>query len=242
MRVLWLSLVILVVDQLTKVWVVQTFDPGLSVPVLGDWLKFTFTTNPGMAFGMELGSKLFLSLFSIVATVAIGVYLWVIREAPLGYRLALAAIIGGAMGNVIDRTFYGVIYGYAPLFYGEVVDFIHVDVYRGVLDLPLLGERFVALFPIWNVADRGITLGVVAILLLQGRFQRAMEAREKEKQTASDRGTEPITDPEPVAAPDLVADPEPVGGMDRPIGTSRTAPGPDAELPAKESRRPDATV
>lgn len=221
MRVLWLSLAILVVDQLTKIWVVQTLDPGFSVPILGDWLKFTFTTNPGMAFGMELGSKLFLSLFSIVATVAIGVYLWFIRAAPLGYRLALAAIIGGAMGNVIDRTFYGAVYGYAPLFYGEVVDFIHVDVYRGVLDLPLLGERFVALFPIWNVADMGITLGVVAILLLQGRFQRAMEAREKEKQTAS--GTVPASGAEPVAA-------------------ERTSGPQPHDPPAEEPRRPDATV
>jgi signal peptidase II len=205
MRVLWVSLAILVVDQLTKVWVVATMVPGQSIPLVGSLLRFTYTTNPGMAFGMEVGPKLFLSLFSIVATVAIVVYLWYVRTGPWGYRLALAAIVGGAAGNVIDRTFYGVFYGYAPLFYGEVVDFIHVDLWRGYVDLPVLGTTFVPLFPIWNVADMAIVLGVGAIILFQRYFHRQMAAQER------------LPHPEPAAAAPAplaeppAADPPPVG-------------------------------
>jgi len=179
MRVLWFSFILLAVDQATKVVVKLTMFPGQSIPIIGDVLKFTFTTNPGMAFGLEIGPKLFLSLFSIVATVAIIGYLWVVRDGPLGYRLALAGIIGGAMGNVIDRTFYGVFYGYGPLFYGEVVDFIHIDLWRGVLDIPLLGPTFIPLFPIWNVADMAIVIGVAVIILFQRRFQESMAARHR---------------------------------------------------------------
>jgi signal peptidase II len=176
MRVLWVSLAILVVDQLTKVWVVQTMFPGQSIPVLGDWFKLTYTTNPGIAFGLEVGPKLALSLFSVVATMAIVAYLWYVRSGPLGYRIALATIIGGAMGNVIDRTFYGLVMPGqdAPLFFGEVVDFIHFDIWRGMVDLPLVGSVYVPLFPIWNVADMAIVLGVATIIIFQSRFHAEM--------------------------------------------------------------------
>lgn len=185
MRVLWVSLALLVVDQATKVLVVARMLPGQQIPLLGDWLKLTYTTNPGMAFGLTLGSKLFLTLFSVAATVLIVAYLWMVRTGPLGYRLALATIIGGASGNVIDRVFYGRIYDYAPLFYGEVVDFIHVDLWRGFLEVPLLGARYVTLFPIWNVADMAIVVGVASVILLQHRFHRQMEAERLAARTAA---------------------------------------------------------
>lgn len=177
MRVLWFSLALLALDQASKQLVVMTMTPGQSIPVIGDLLRFTYTTNPGMAFGLEVGPKLFLTLFSIAATIGIIVYMWYVRSGPIGYRMALAGIVGGAMGNVIDRTFYGVIYGYAPLFHGEVVDFIHIDLWRGVVDVPLLGPMFIPLFPIWNVADMAIVIGVAVIILFQGRFQRQMAAQ-----------------------------------------------------------------
>ncbi len=175
MRVLWFSLALLILDQCTKVLVKLTMVPGQQIPVIGDLFKLTFTTNPGMAFGLEIGPKLFLSLFSIAATIALIGYLWMVRTAPLGYRMGLAAIIGGAMGNVIDRTFYGVIFDYAPLFRGEVVDFIHIDLWRGVVDLPLFGPTFIPLFPIWNVADMAIVIGVAAVILLQHTYHRRLE-------------------------------------------------------------------
>lgn len=206
MRVLWVSLAILVVDQLTKAWVAATMFPGQSIPLVGSVLKLTYTTNPGMAFGMEVGPKLFLTLFSIVATAAITGYLWAVRTAPWGYRLALAAVIGGALGNVIDRTFYGVIYGYAPLFYGEVVDFIHVNLFYGTVNVPVLGPTFLPLFPIWNVADMAIVLGVAAIIVGQRHFHRQMAAEEQARRAEPAPAAAPLAEPPPPAAP-LPADP-----------------------------------
>jgi signal peptidase II len=209
MRLLWVSFFLVVVDQLTKQWVHATMLPGESIPILGDVLRLTYTTNPGMAFGLTLGSKLFLTLFSILATVMIGVYLWYVRKGPWGYRLALALIIGGAVGNVIDRTFYGVIYGYGPLFYGEVVDFIHVDLWRGVVAewVPFFGGNYLSLFPIWNVADMAIVVGVAAIILFQKRFHEGLVATQTDQ---------PASHPVP-----------PTGGYD---GNGRTAPADGAPV------------
>lgn len=180
MRVLWVSLLVVVADQLTKVWVKLTMTPQSSIPVVGDLFRITFTENPGMAFGLSLGSKLFLTVFSIVATALIAVYLWHVRSGPWGYRLSLALILGGALGNIIDRVFYGAIwgecypgYGYR-LFYGCVVDFIHFDLWRGVVPegVPLLGGRYFAIFPIGNIADLAIIAGVAAIIIFQRRFHQ----------------------------------------------------------------------
>jgi signal peptidase II len=181
MRVLWVTLFVVVVDQLTKVWVKLTMLPQESVPVVGRVFRFTFTENPGMAFGLSLGSKLFLTVFSIVATVLIAAYLWHVRRGPAGYRLSLALILGGALGNIVDRVFYGAIWGECTgpgsrLLYGCVVDFIHVDLWRGFVPdaVPLLGGRYVAVFPIGNIADLAIIAGVAAIILFQRRFHEAM--------------------------------------------------------------------
>ena len=188
MRVLWVSLAILFVDQVTKQIVHATMVPGQSIPLLGDLLKLTYTTNPGMAFGMTIGSKLFLTLFSIIATFLIVLYLWNVRRGPLGYRLSLALIVGGALGNIIDRTFYGVLGisgdGTGALFHGEVVDFIHVDLWRGIVAdwVPFWGGEFMALFPIWNVADMAIVVGVAAIIVFQKRFHEGLEQSRVEQE------------------------------------------------------------
>ncbi len=181
MRVLWATFVLVVVDQITKLVVKYNMEIGESIPVVGRLFRFTFTENPGMAFGLTVGSKLFLTLFSIVATVLIFVYLRRVAWAPFGYRMALALVLGGALGNVIDRVFYGVAFGECPpsppdsyrLFYGCVVDFLHLDVYQG----QVFG-RNVALFPIGNIADVAIIVGVVLILVTQSRFHEAVQARE----------------------------------------------------------------
>jgi len=199
MRVLWATFALVVVDQITKLVVKYNMELGESIPVVGQLFRFTFTENPGMAFGLTVGSKLFLTLFSIAATVLIFVYLRRVRWAPFGYRMALALVLGGALGNVIDRVFYGVAFGECPpsppdsyrLFYGCVVDFIHFDVYQG----QIFG-RNVALFPIGNIADVAIIAGVVLILLTQGHFHEAMQAREAPA-TAPD--PEPATEPSPEA-------------------------------------------
>jgi signal peptidase II len=193
MRVLWIALAVVVADQLSKLWVRTSMLPYESIPIVGDLFRFTFTENPGMAFGLSLGSKLFLTLFSIVATALIGYYLWHVRRAPAAYRVALALVLGGAFGNIIDRTFYGLVWGYGPLFYGNVVDFIHLDL--SVLFpggawpawLPLLGGRHVALFPIGNVADLAIIGGIATILLTQKKAQAAMQPAGGEGEEGEER-------------------------------------------------------
>ena len=201
MRVLWVTFFLVIADQATKLIVKYNMALGESIPVVGRLFRFTFTENPGMAFGLTVGSKLFLTLFSVLATVLILVYLWRVKWAPFGYRLALALVLGGALGNVIDRVFYGVAFGEcypsppgsARLFYGCVVDFLHLDVFRGeVFGKPL------ALFPIGNIADVAIIAGVVLILVTQGRFHEAAVERE----AAAGPAPEPsdyAADPPPVA-------------------------------------------
>lgn len=183
MRVLWLTGVILALDQATKMLVVQTMYRSQSIPLIGDWLSLTYTENPGMAFGITFGPKSLITYFSIFATAVILFYLISIRKGYAPYRTSLALVLGGALGNIVDRVFYGaLIYG-EPFFQGRVVDFIHVNVWRGYLpeSIPLLGGKYIALFPIWNVADMSIVVGVVGILVFQKAFhsrQARAEAKE----------------------------------------------------------------
>ncbi|MBM2841168.1 MAG: lspA [Bacteroidetes bacterium] len=172
MRVLILSAIIVITDQLSKLWVkgfslpwfdvsVEGMRYGSSRPLLGDFLRLTYIENPGMAFGIDIGGKLFFSLFSILASAAILFYLYKAREESLGLRLSLAMILGGAIGNLIDRVFYGVIFGTAPLFYGKVVDFFDFDFFN----IDFLGYHL-SRWPVFNVADAAVTIGVVMLLFL----------------------------------------------------------------------------
>ncbi len=185
MRVLYLTFFVVVFDQLTKLLVKGFSIPflnidlsgmryGQSFNIIGEFVKFTFVENPGMAFGIDVGetSKLLLSLFSIVASVGILIYLYKLREQKLIFRIALALILGGAIGNMIDRTFYGMFYGYSPIFYGRVVDFINVDFF----DFSLFGRTYDR-WPIFNIADSAVTIGVVLMLI----FQRPHEEEKSEE-------------------------------------------------------------
>ena len=176
MHVLWITLVALIIDQITKLIVLDRMNVGQSIPVLGDWLKLTFTENPGMAFGITFGPRGLVTILSITATILIFGYLFSVRKSYLPYRLSIAFILGGALGNIIDRVFYGSLFYNGSLFTGKVVDFIHVNVWRGYLPdwMPFIGGNYVALFPIWNVADMAIVAGVVGILFFQGRFQEEL--------------------------------------------------------------------
>jgi signal peptidase II len=179
-RVLLVSLVIVIADQFTK-FLVKGFEaPALGLswtgmayassrPVLGDFVRLTYIENPGMAFGIDVGGKLFFSLFSIAASVAIVAYLYAARGERFAFRFSLALILGGALGNLIDRVFYGVIFREAPLFYGKVVDFIDVDFF----DINLFGYQ-ITRWPVFNVADAAVTCGVVLLLL----FHRSVRAGE----------------------------------------------------------------
>ncbi|MGE5365480.1 MAG: signal peptidase II [Bacteroidota bacterium] len=198
MRVLYVSLVIVLIDQITKLFVKGFSIPFLNInvrglnyaerhDVIGSFFRITFVENPGMAFGIDpgLSSKLFLSLFSVVASVAIIYYLFRIQKENIKLRLSLALILGGAVGNLIDRVFYGVFYGYAPLFYGKVVDFLDLDFF----DISVFGYVYDR-WPIFNVADMAVSIGVVMLIIFSNKQQE-----EKSPAQVTDGGSDsqPLT-------------------------------------------------
>ncbi|NUN68441.1 MAG: signal peptidase II [Bacteroidetes bacterium] len=188
MRVLFVTFFIVIADQITKFMIkglevpslgisLKGMQLGTSIPVAGDFLRITFIENPGMAFGIEVvDGKLFLTLFSIVASIGIFFYLYLLRREKLLFRLSLALILGGAIGNLIDRTFYGVIYGESALFHGKVVDFIDVD----FINIDLWGFTLQR-FWVFNIADAAVSVGVLMMLL----FHRSFVDQEQEAAAAA---------------------------------------------------------
>lgn len=158
-----------------------------SIEVIGDFFKITFVENPGMAFGIDVsdGSKLFLSLFSLVASIGILIYLYKLRNEKFVIRFSLALILAGAIGNLIDRTFYGMIYDYSPIFYGKVVDFFNVDFW----DFTIFGRTYER-WPIFNIADAAVTVGVVLLII----FHREPVGSDKENKSIEDEKTGIETD------------------------------------------------
>ncbi|HLA69784.1 MAG TPA: signal peptidase II [Bacteroidota bacterium] len=181
MRILYVTGAIVVADQIAKLLVkgfsipfLDFYHPGVplgsSTAVFGDFVRLTFIENPGMAFGIDLGGKLFLTIFSLFASVGIFVYLFRIKEEAFVIRLSLAMILGGAIGNLIDRVFYGVIFGEAPLFHGKVVDYVDIDFFN----IDFLGFH-ISRWPVFNVADAAVSLGVIVLLIFHRKFSREDE-------------------------------------------------------------------
>ncbi len=110
--------------------------------------------------------KLLISIFSVVASFALITYLYFVRHHYLSMRVALAFILGGAVGNMIDRMFYGVFYGYGPLFYGKVVDFFDFDFFN----VTILGRSYDR-WPIFNIADAAVTIGVLVMIIFYRKHQ-----------------------------------------------------------------------
>jgi len=187
---LLITLVVIILDQTTKLGVYFTMERGEEFAVLGDWFKIHYTLNPGMAFGLTLDSKygkLILSSFRIVATIGIATYLYylVSKKAHRGFAFSIALILAGALGNVLDSIFYGVFlednllnaYGEplivpTPWLHGQVIDMIYVDIWAGNLPewLPFIGGDYYAFWPIFNIADSSIFVGVSIILIWQKTF------------------------------------------------------------------------
>lgn len=191
-----ITLLIIAIDQAVKLIVHYQMDFGTAgqVKVFGDWFKLHYTTNPGMAFGMELGSeygKFLLTSFRLVAMFGIGYYLFHIinKKAHPGYIVCIALILGGAVGNLIDSVFYGVWLNNAPFnastpwFHGQVVDMFYIDIWEGFIPewVPLWGGSYTALWPIFNVADASIFVGVAIILMFQKRFFDEGESEQEQE-------------------------------------------------------------
>ncbi len=192
MRIFLIALFVVGVDQFTKWLVLQTMHRHQSIPLVGDWLRFTFTENPGMAFGIQVGPPGTVALLALAATGLVVFYLIQVRHGYWPYRASLALILGGAIGNIIDRVFYGVWLGYGEWFTGRVVDFIHVNLWQGFVPsgIPFLGGRYVELFPIWNVADMAIVLGVVGVLVFHNTFYEDMMMQQNKDASPNPPGAE----------------------------------------------------
>lgn len=191
----WLVIfLVLTIDQVSKILVKTNMTLGQSIPMLGDWFILHFTENAGMAFGFEFAGeygKLMLSIFRLVAVVFIGIYLYrmVKQGAHTGLIACVSLIMAGALGNIIDSVFYGVIFsesffhkaaeafpeagGYASLLHGKVVDMLYFPIIKTTLPIwvPFRGgEEFIFFRPVFNMADSAITTGVFVLLVFQRRF------------------------------------------------------------------------
>ena len=188
MKVLFFTLAVLITDQLSKFYIKGIKIPflnldlegmyiGESISILGEFFKITFIENPGMAFGFNPGSdfKLWVSLFSLVASIGLLVYLYLAREKSLSLRIAIAMILGGAIGNLIDRMFYGLIYDYAPMFYGKVVDFFDFDFFN----FTILGRDYDR-WPIFNIADASVSVGVLILIFFYRHHSKVEPDKDEE--------------------------------------------------------------
>jgi signal peptidase II len=202
-------LAVLLIDQVIKIWVKTSMTLHESIHVT-DWFYITFIENNGMAFGMQLGSKIILSLFRVIAISALGYYIWVEvkRQAKIGYIVCLSLVLAGAVGNLIDCMFYGLMFnasspyylsyfvpfgtGYAPFLMGKVVDMFYFPLIETEWPtwMPFVGgEHFVFFSPVFNFADSCISVSVVWLLLFYRQeiskmsFSRAVaKSKDQEEQ------------------------------------------------------------
>jgi signal peptidase II len=184
-KYLGLALLIILIDQSVKLLVHFNMPMGElgEIKILGDFFKLHYTLNPGMAFGVELGSaygKLFLTGFRLLAMggIVYWLYLLISQNAPTGLLICLSMILGGAVGNLVDSIFYGIWLNNAPFdavspwFHGQVIDMFYLDLWKGYLPnwFPVMGGEWYSLWPIFNVADASIFVGIFTILIFQNKF------------------------------------------------------------------------
>lgn len=202
-------LLVIILDQALKIWIKTHFYLGEEY-VITSWFRLYFIENNGMAFGMELGSKLFLSVFRIFLAIGLIWYLWKLRTnttVKTGYVVCVALITAGAIGNIIDCMLYGLIFnnpippqvatlfppegGYATLFHGRVVDMLYFPLFSFTWPqwMPWVGgEHFLFFQPVFNLADAAISVGIILVLLFYTRFlaEPTLKALEADSETPSD--------------------------------------------------------
>lgn len=174
-----LGVLLVVIDQVIKVLVKTNMSIGESIHVFGDWFQIYYIENEGMAFGMKFGGAVGKFLLSLFRIVLFGFLVWWINrllkkgDTPFGVTVGLTMITAGAMGNIIDCFFYGLIWDYAPFMFGHVVDMFYFPIIDTVFPdwFPLIGGhpfRFFA--PVFNFADSCVTCGALYLLFFQFKF------------------------------------------------------------------------
>ena len=181
---------VLVIDQIIKIWVKTNMYWHESIKIT-DWFYIYFTENNGMAFGMEIFNKIFLTGFRIIAAIAITWLLrqYVKKDYKTGFLVCVSLILAGAIGNIIDCVFYGEIFsesthsliaqfvpigeGYSDWFYGKVVDMFYFPLIETNWPewMPFVGgKHFIFFSPIFNFADAAISCGIIALILFYGKY------------------------------------------------------------------------
>ena len=200
--VLTVSLV-LIIDQISKVWIKTNMYMYQDLIVFRDWFIIKFIENNGMAFGLDLPGdygKLLLTIFRMIAAIGIIYYLRILirQKAHSGLIITISLVLAGAIGNIIDSAFYGMIFtestpyskavlfppegGYSSFLHGKVVDMLYFPVLRGTWPewIPFKGGHSFEFFrPIFNIADSAITVGVITIMIFQKRFFKVQVKEEK---------------------------------------------------------------
>ena len=200
------AVLLVLADQISKIWVKTNMTIGESISVFGDWFQILFVENPGMAFGMAFGGDIGKYLLTGLRLVLFVIMLLWIRkltkkeETPMGVLIGLTAIMIGALGNIIDCMFYGEIFsqstatqvsefvplgtGYGSFMLGRVVDMLYFPIVDLVLPdwFPFnAGERFIFFRPIFNIADSCISVGALYLLIFHWKFISKEMANERKK-------------------------------------------------------------
>ncbi len=187
--------IVLLIDQISKFWVKLSMTIGESIPVLGDWFQIYFIENNGMAFGWELGAefgKIALGVFRIIAVALFFYLLYYLskKKIKFGPLFGISLITAGALGNIIDGMFYGMIFsestfmqvatlfpdggGYAGFMQGKVVDMLYFPLFTFPEWMPLVGGQ-IFFSPIFNIADSAITIGFLYLLIFQWNFLKNID-------------------------------------------------------------------
>ncbi len=207
-RFFLIALGVIIIDQTSKLLVHEYMYLHQEINVIGDWFRLHYLLNPGMAFGIRWNNefgKLALTSFRIAAMLGIGYYLFKAarKQAHYGFLICMALILGGAVGNVIDSTFYGVLLNNhppgspTPWFHGQVIDMLFFPIVEFYVPewVPLKGgEYFLFFSPVFNIADSSIFVGVVAILIFQRKFFKE-RSRHGHVRTESAEQNRPVEGP-----------------------------------------------